>query len=197
MAGPDAESDEAQEARLHALWRKLDTKRKGTLDLPALKHGLQQMNHPLKDAETLIRDMLTACDINQDGKISYDEFTRFCKETERQLWGLFTSIDRDRDGRLDKGELSAAFERAGVNVGRERLDRFFEYIDRDNNGSIDFDEWRGTLHTLGRHAGKHVFVCIPVRCAAVLWDRDEGNLADSVPHLQQTSSFSYQPMRPA
>ncbi|KAI7619086.1 hypothetical protein KC343_g8849, partial [Hortaea werneckii] len=67
-----SESAAEQEARLKALWLKLNTKRKDTLDLPALKLGLQQMNHPLKDADTLISDMLAACDINKDGKISYD-----------------------------------------------------------------------------------------------------------------------------
>lgn len=139
------ESAAEQDARLKALWLKLNTKRKDTLDLPALKLGLQQINHPLKDADTLISDMLTACDINKDGKISYDEFLRFCKETEKQLWALFNSIDRDANGHLDKGELSAAFERAGVSVSQRRLDVFFSYIDRDDNGTIDFAEWRGML----------------------------------------------------
>ncbi|KAI7547446.1 hypothetical protein KC331_g5013 [Hortaea werneckii] len=139
------ESAAEQDARLKALWLKLNTKRKDTLDLPALKLGLQQINHPLKDADTLISDMLTACDINKDGKISYDEFLRFCKETEKQLWALFNSIDRDANGHLDKGELSAAFERAGVSVSQRRLDVFFSYIDRDDNGTIDFAEWRDFL----------------------------------------------------
>ncbi|TKA25246.1 hypothetical protein B0A50_05944 [Salinomyces thailandicus] len=147
-----AESPEDQDARLRSLWLKLDTKRKGTLDLPALKHGLQQMNHPLKDADTLIRDMLMACDINQDGKISHDEFLRFCKETERQLWTLFRSIDRDADGHLNKAEMKHAFERAGVSVSQRRLDRFFAYIDRDNDGSIDFAEWRDFLLFIPTHS---------------------------------------------
>ena len=41
----DGESDEQREERLRALWNKLDLKRKGSLDLPALKSGLAQMNH--------------------------------------------------------------------------------------------------------------------------------------------------------
>jgi len=141
------ESEEQREERLRTLWRKLDTKQKGTLDLPALKNGLGQMNHPLKDADTMIRDMLAACDINHDGKISYDEFVRFCKQTEQELWALFQSIDRDHDGNLDKGELRLAFERAGVAVSNARLDRFFSYIDKNHDGTIDFSEWRG-MHTI-------------------------------------------------
>ncbi|CAK1357991.1 Calcium-binding mitochondrial carrier SAL1 [Cercospora beticola] len=141
----DGESQAQREARLRSLWLKLDTKRKGTLDFEALKRGLVAANHPLKDADNMIKDMLTACDIDHDGKISYDEFCRFCTETEKELWQLFQSIDKDHSGKLDKGELSSAFERAGVAVSSARLDRFFSYIDKDRDGTIDFNEWRDFL----------------------------------------------------
>ena len=94
--------------------------------------------------------MLKACDIDHDGKISYDEFCRFCTQTEKELWHLFKSIDRDHSGKLDKSELSTAFDRAGVAVSNTRLDRFFSYIDKNHDGTIDFSEWRG-MHTLGAH----------------------------------------------
>ena len=41
----EEESAAHREERLQALWRQLDTKRKGYLDIPALKSGLAQMNH--------------------------------------------------------------------------------------------------------------------------------------------------------
>ncbi|KAK4544989.1 hypothetical protein LTR36_003894 [Oleoguttula mirabilis] len=147
-----AESRGEQDARLQELWKKLDSKKKGTLDLPALKKGLQQINHPLKDADMLIRDMLTECDINQDGQISYDEFVRFCKGTEKQLHDLFQTIDRDKSGSLDRKELSLAFERSGVVVSNARLDRFFAYIDKNHDGTIDFTEWRDFLLFMPTHS---------------------------------------------
>nr|POE51910.1 calcium-binding mitochondrial carrier sal1 [Quercus suber] len=141
----DGESEEEQEARLQALWHKLDTKKKGTLDLNALKTGLAKINHPLRDADDLVRDMLAACDIDHDGKISHDDFARFCKRTETELWMLFKSIDKDRSGNLDKKELSAALERANLKVSNTRLDRFFSSIDQNRDGRIDFTEWRDFL----------------------------------------------------
>lgn len=138
------ESPSEREARLQSLWKRLNVRNRDSLDLPALKAGLRNIDHPLKDADDLIRDMLVACDINHDGQISYEEFVRFCKETEGQLRKLFDGIDRDRSGQLDKNELSTAFERAGMNLSEERLERFFSYIDRNHDGGIDFREWRGT-----------------------------------------------------
>lgn len=87
--------------------------------------------------------MLSACDINHDGQISYDEFVKFCNQTEKELRVLFESVDRDKSGSLDKSELSQAFERSGVAVSNARLDRFFGYIDKNHDGQIDFPEWRG------------------------------------------------------
>lgn len=58
---------------------------------------------------------------------------------------MFTSIDKDKNGRLDKSELASAFERSGVGVSNARLDRFFSYIDKDHDGLIDYNEWRGTF----------------------------------------------------
>ncbi|KAK6435533.1 hypothetical protein LTR95_008276 [Oleoguttula sp. CCFEE 5521] len=143
----DGESKEHRAARIKALWDQLDTKKKGNVDLPALKNGLARMNHPLKDADGLVREMLSAADINHDGSISYEgasQFCKFCAQTEQELWTLFQSIDRDHNGQLDKSELSTAFQRAGVAVSNARLDRFFSYIDKDRNGSIDYNEWRAS-----------------------------------------------------
>jgi len=41
----EGESPGQRDERLKALWRQLDVKRKGSLDLQSLKSGLAQMNH--------------------------------------------------------------------------------------------------------------------------------------------------------
>jgi solute carrier family 25 (mitochondrial phosphate transporter), member 23/24/25/41 len=136
-------SEEQREQRLRGLFQKLDTRKRGQLELADLKQGLQKMNHPLKNADGLVRDFLVACDLNHDGHITYDEFVRFCKQAEDRLLLQFNSIDRDHNGKLDKQELAQALERDGVSVSQVRLDRFFAYIDQDHDGRIEFPEWRG------------------------------------------------------
>ena len=70
------------------------------------------------------------------------EFRVFVEAAERQLLMLFRSIDRDKDGRLDKEELRAAFQRAGLSVPMRRLSGFFDEIDMNRDGYISFEEWR-------------------------------------------------------
>lgn len=70
------------------------------------------------------------------------EFKTFVEATERQLYLLFKSIDRDNNGRLDKDELQAAFQHTGLAVPMRRLHAFFEDVDLNKDGYISFDEWR-------------------------------------------------------
>ncbi len=55
---------------------------------------------------------------------------------------LFRSIDKDHDGRLDRDELRAAFQRAGLAVPARSLTQFFDEMDMNHDGFISFDEWR-------------------------------------------------------
>jgi len=64
------------------------------------------------------------------------------EQTERELWQLFKSIDRDRNGQLDKSELRAAFVAAGIMLPTSKLDQFFSEVDTNHDGVISFDEWR-------------------------------------------------------
>lgn len=70
------------------------------------------------------------------------EFKVFVKHTERELWQLFESIDRDHNGELDKEELKLAFKRAGLTISNAKLDHFFNQVDTNNDGAISFEEWR-------------------------------------------------------
>lgn len=61
------------------------------------------------------------------------EFRTFVEHTERELYALFQSIDRDHNGKLDKNELQVAFKKAGLAVPRTKLDQFFEEVDMNND----------------------------------------------------------------
>jgi len=63
------------------------------------------------------------------------EFRAFVDHTEKELFALFHSIDRDQDNRLDKIELQAAFQRAGLVVPKAKLNQFFAEVDENNDVS--------------------------------------------------------------
>ncbi|KAL9599489.1 MAG: hypothetical protein Q9219_003828 [cf. Caloplaca sp. 3 TL-2023] len=139
------DDQQTQDARAEKLWQKLDTQKEGHLDANGLKRGLKKIDHPLQNADDLLRDVFNAVDKNGDGRIEYAEFRSFVEQTENQLLKLFNSIDRDHNGQLDKRELESAFTRAGLVVSKPKFDQFFSEVDANKDGAISFEEWRDFL----------------------------------------------------
>ncbi|KAH8803939.1 mitochondrial carrier domain-containing protein [Hyaloscypha sp. PMI_1271] len=146
------ESQNSRDGRIEHLWKKLDPQNKGELDFNGLKKGLIRIDHPLKNANDMLRDVVKAMDKNGDQVIQYEEFRNFVERTEKELFSLFHSIDRDHNGKLDKEELKAAFKRAGLTVPNSKLDQFFAEVDENHDGYITFDEWRNFLLFLPTNA---------------------------------------------
>ncbi|PVH88721.1 calcium dependent mitochondrial carrier protein-like protein [Cadophora sp. DSE1049] len=145
------ESQNSRDARIEKLWKKLDPQSKGELDLNGLKKGLTRIDHPLKNANDMLKDVIKAMDKNGDEVIQYEEFRTFVERTEKELLSLFHSIDRDQDGKLNKSELRNAFRTAGLAVPNSKLDQFFSEVDQNNDGYISFAEWRDFLLFLPTH----------------------------------------------
>ncbi|KAK4153877.1 hypothetical protein C8A00DRAFT_14957 [Chaetomidium leptoderma] len=148
VSEPEVKMEEPQnkrDQRVEELWRRLDPAGHGELDFKGLQKGLKRIDHPLKNADDMLKAIIGLVDTSGDGKIQYEEFRVFVEAAERQLLLLFQSIDRDKDGRLNKQELQAAFRRAGLSVPRGRLSGFFNEMDLNEDGFITFDEWRDFL----------------------------------------------------
>lgn len=63
------------------------------------------------------------------------------EQTEKELHTLFHSIDRDNNGKLDKGELRAAFKRAGLLVPNSKLEQFFTEVDGNQDVCLKIPEY--------------------------------------------------------
>lgn len=141
----DTQSASVNDARVDKLWSTLDTRKQGHLDLAGLKKGLRKLDHPLKNADQLLDEVMGAVDTDGNGRISYNEFRTFVHETEKELLHLFQSIDYNRDGKISKEELRSALRTAGLTVPNSSLENFFAQVDTNNDGVISFEEWRDFL----------------------------------------------------
>ncbi|KAH8904030.1 mitochondrial carrier [Coniochaeta sp. PMI_546] len=145
------ESQNQRDKRVEELWKRLDPQGKRELDFKGLKKGLRRIDHPMKNADDMLKSIVQIVDTSGDGKIQYEEFRVFVEAAERQLLLLFRSIDKNGDGKVGKEELRMAFQSAGLAVPSSRLDGFFNDIDMNNDGYISFEEWRDFLLFMPTH----------------------------------------------
>lgn len=137
----DDEKQRAQDGRVERLWRTLDTRDEGQLDVPGLKSGLRKINHrlysvtrlgsitrlilasALQNADNFINDVLKAVDSNGDGRIQYNG--------QQDITLPISCEDlTDRDQEF----------RTFVEQTEKELLTLFNSIDRDHNGKLDKDE---------------------------------------------------------
>jgi solute carrier family 25 phosphate transporter 23/24/25/41 len=91
MAMDLSEPANLRDARIEALWRKLNPQTKKELSIDDLKKGLKRIDHPLKNASDLVQDVVKAMDKNGDNVIEYEG--TFCrKSTEGAFLLLFSSF---------------------------------------------------------------------------------------------------------
>ncbi|KAK0522096.1 hypothetical protein OC834_006407, partial [Tilletia horrida] len=57
-------------------------------------------------------------------RIEWEGFLKYAEEKERELYNIFQDLDKNGDGILDIGEIRAALERAGIDLGSVPLEDF-------------------------------------------------------------------------
>ncbi|KAG0165976.1 hypothetical protein DFQ28_008042 [Apophysomyces sp. BC1034] len=156
-----------REARIRSLFDSLDSKGTGYLDAEAILGGFLKLTH-LPAHTRYATDLLAKCDTARDGLIDYQEFRAYVLSKERELWELFSEIDKSGDNRLRANDLENALKAAGMRVTRDEIEGFIEIIDTgilndavnfmnrissellEGNGYIDFQDWRDFLLLLPR-----------------------------------------------
>ncbi|KAI8373663.1 mitochondrial carrier domain-containing protein [Blakeslea trispora] len=138
-----------REARIKSLFESLDLKGRGYLDAEAILGGFLKLTH-LPAHTRYATDLLAICDTAQDGIIDYQEFRTYVLEKEKELWRLFSEINKSGDHRIHPSELESALKNAGIHVTNQDIEDFMQVIDTEGNGYIDFQEWRDFLLLLPR-----------------------------------------------
>ncbi|KAM0425281.1 hypothetical protein ACHAPT_009599 [Fusarium lateritium] len=138
------ESQNQRDARVEELWTSLEPDKTGELDLKGLQKGLRRIDHPMKNADDMLKRIMDEVDKNRDGKIQYEG----TQQPAPYLYApevpdppeLGTSA-RDTDTRLEF--------RKFVEKAERQLFALFRAIDKDGNGKLDKLE----LQTAFKNAG--------------------------------------------
>ena len=98
-----------------------------------------------------LKEVFKAFDKNNDGQIDLEEFKKGLKEiksqnfSEQEISEFFSSIDTDKNNKIDYTEFLAATLEKKTYLQKERLFEAFCMIDKDNNGKITKNELKSVL----------------------------------------------------
>lgn len=126
----------------------LDKNKDGTLSLEEIKAGFEQLFGKFV-SEVEIQSILSDCDANGDGKISYEEFIQMVVNrgrilNEKNLQLCFEAFDLNKDKKLSSDEIIRAL---GTN-NNEYVKELISLIDTDKNSEIDFEEFKKLMKVL-------------------------------------------------
>ncbi|XP_056678541.1 mitochondrial adenyl nucleotide antiporter SLC25A23 isoform X3 [Monodelphis domestica] len=132
--------DPERQQRWGLLFDELDSNKDGRVDIHELRLGLARLGARTPDSDG--QDILQEGDIDQDGGLTLEEFTRYLQEHERRLLLMFHSLDRNQDGHIDASEIQESFQALGVSISLQQAEKILHSMDRDGTMTIDWQEWR-------------------------------------------------------
>ncbi|XP_069862268.1 mitochondrial adenyl nucleotide antiporter SLC25A24 isoform X2 [Dipodomys merriami] len=118
----------------------LDGDENGSLDLSEFQEGLQDLGvkQPLEDDKKIF----DTGDTNKDGKLDFEEFSKYLKDHEKKMKLAFKTLDRNNDGKIEASEVVQSLKTLGVNISEQQAQLILESIDADGTMTVDWNEWR-------------------------------------------------------
>ncbi|XP_065827339.1 programmed cell death protein 6-like isoform X2 [Oscarella lobularis] len=124
---------------LWGIFSRVDKDRNGKISADELQTALANGSWNPFNPET-VRLMISMFDRDKSGNITFDEFGALWKYvTDWQE--TFRSFDRDRSGRIDKGELQTALSTFGYRLSDRFYDLLIRKFDRTGQGTVAFDDF--------------------------------------------------------
>lgn len=127
-------TDNAEKAKLTAIFKKFDKDASGTLTTDEITEALREFNPSFDSSKFDISDI----DANGNKTIDYTEFIAAAMKAsayteEARLKEAFTHFDRNQDGTIDKKELFNGMTNYDMTMTEKDTDEIFDKIDIDKN----------------------------------------------------------------
>jgi Ca2+-binding EF-hand superfamily protein len=128
---------------LRIQFEKIDTDHSGSISSDELINALMDLGRvSINEVDKIIENV----DYDKNGLINYTEFLSATLNTknfltEEVMQTLFDHYDVNRRGYLLRGDIKAAFTRAGKECTDQEIDQIFRDHDVDKNGQISFNEF--------------------------------------------------------
>ena len=136
---------EEQRKELQEVFDQFDKDKDGKISSKELENAMQSMGqNPTVDE---VNQMMQEVDLNQDGKIDFDEFMTLMlrnspeTQTEDEVINAFRVFDKEGKGLISLAELKHIMMTIGDKMTEEEADEMVNEADIDEDGMINYEEF--------------------------------------------------------
>ncbi|KAI9011297.1 hypothetical protein BC832DRAFT_550293 [Gaertneriomyces semiglobifer] len=148
---------------------KYDVDKSGEIRTAEFRNMCHQLGYHLSDEELNLA--VKKLDVNGDGRISYDEFINWWRQSDRfkhlqlseaqqarlqQAVAYFDYFDTNKNGTINKSEFTSMFEdlvKNGLVQANASHDQVWGELDTSSDGDVSFNEFTEWLVRKGRLEG--------------------------------------------
>ena len=133
---------EPQENIYEKAFKQVDRDESGAIPLLLLNKLLKAAGEKISEDEIDAALEYMKKDKEEDS-FTFEEFKKFLRivECPERILEAFKSIDRDKNGYLDKDELYIMMSNFGGNITRTEFDSIYNSVDVNNDGKVDYKEF--------------------------------------------------------
>ncbi|KAH7838441.1 hypothetical protein Vadar_026384 [Vaccinium darrowii] len=127
---------------------KMDTNKRGKINLEELRVGLQKIGHQIPDADLQI--LMQAADVDGDGTLNYGEFVAVSVHlrkmaNDEHLHKAFAFFDQNQSGYIEVEELRDTLRDEDDTNNEEVINAIMHDVDTDKDGRISYEEFAAMM----------------------------------------------------
>ncbi|KAL0966968.1 hypothetical protein UPYG_G00302880 [Umbra pygmaea] len=122
------------------LFLKLDKNKDGSISVEELHNEMEKIGI-IQSANQKAQAIVNKYDGNKDGRLDYDEFLNYLRDSEKKWRIHFQALDRNKCGVIDQEDIVDVFKELGVNISKLNAKRIIQMMDEDSSLTVDWGEF--------------------------------------------------------
>ncbi|KAL9250008.1 Calcium-dependent protein kinase 8-like protein [Drosera capensis] len=135
-------------AGIKEAFEKMDTGKRGKINMEELRVGLHKLGHQVADAD--LQTLVEAADVDGDGTLNYGEFVAVSVHlrkmaNDEHLPRAFSFFDKNKSGYIEMEELNDALNDDVDSSSMEVIGAIMHDVDTDKDGRISYEEFAAMM----------------------------------------------------
>ncbi|XP_006634834.2 solute carrier family 25 member 24, like isoform X1 [Lepisosteus oculatus] len=125
--------------QFRSLFLRLDANSDGFIAVDELRKEMKKIG--VSAAEEKAQAILGDYDLNNDGRLDYEEFLTYMMDREKKWKINFQVLDKNNCGVIDQEDIIDLFKELGVVISKQHAKKIIQMMDCDNSMTVDWNEF--------------------------------------------------------